>query len=87
MKKYYTTSWSGGRIDEVEIVRETKSSVFLKDTRRRRKVTDSERYCDTWKEAHDWLIGVAERRLSTARRQLEIAQGFSGNVRGMKEPV
>jgi len=41
---------------------------------------------DTWAEAHVELTRRAGDRLATARRQLEVAQGFAGNVRGMRPP-
>lgn len=42
---------------------------------------------DTWAEAHAALMRRADDALAGARRQLEQAQGFAGNVRGMKEPT
>ena len=42
---------------------------------------------DTWAEAHAELTRRADDALAGARRQLEQAQGFAGNVRGMKEPT
>lgn len=41
----------------------------------------------TWAEAHDELMRRAESHLNAARRHLEQAQGFIGNVRGMREPT
>lgn len=42
---------------------------------------------DTWAEAHAELARRAEEKLNQARLQLQQAQGFAGNVRGMKEPT
>jgi hypothetical protein len=41
---------------------------------------------DTWEEARAELTLRADAKLSHARRQLELAQSFAGNVRGMKPP-
>lgn len=41
---------------------------------------------DTWEEAHAELTRRADAHLNAARRQLEQAQGFADNVRGMKPP-
>ena len=41
---------------------------------------------DTWEEAHAELTRRAEHKVNYARYALEQAQGFAGNVRGMKPP-
>lgn len=43
-------------------------------------------YYPTWDEAHQKLLKSAEHELIKARRALERAQGFHGNVKGMKRP-
>lgn len=43
-------------------------------------------YFKTWEEAHSSLMRKAEDRLHSARRQLELAQGVYGKVKGMKPP-
>jgi hypothetical protein len=40
----------------------------------------------TWAEAHAALTRRAEAKLTAARLSLQYAQGFAGNVRGMKPP-
>ncbi len=42
---------------------------------------------NSWAEAHLELTRRADEKLSLARRQLQVAQGFVGNVSGMKEPT
>lgn len=86
MKKFKALSWSGPRIEEVEIVRETDSSVFLLGGQRRAKVSECESYHDSWKEAHELLLARAEGRVSQARRALERANGALGNVKSMSAP-
>lgn len=43
-------------------------------------------YYVSWDEAHRALLERAEDNLAKARRILERAQGFHGNVKGMKRP-
>jgi len=43
-------------------------------------------YYPTWDEAHQKLLKSAEQELINARHALERAQGFHGNVKGMKRP-
>lgn len=61
---------------------------FLVDERGRRtaKKSDGEEYFDTWEEAHAELVRVTEQRVTDARRALELANSYAGNVRGMKNP-
>lgn len=87
----------GGRFKQAEIVavevlRETALCVFLPTNRLRKteqkelKRTEWREYYDTWEEAHVALMEDAERRLISARRALEAAQGYAGNVMGMRPP-
>ena len=41
---------------------------------------------DTWAEAHAELTRRAEAQVAAARRALQVAQSFAGNVKGMKPP-
>jgi len=41
---------------------------------------------DTWEEAHAELTRIVELKVSNARYALQQAQGWAGNVRGMKPP-
>ena len=87
MKTKYLASegWNSPRVETVQVESETSSTVTIKG-KRRKKETQYESYFDTWQEAHEWLLRGAEGRLTSARRSLEMAQGFHGNVKGMKQP-
>ena len=74
-----------------ECTRETASFVWLKgyyfyddDLCKKRKDGD---VFATWAEAHAALTRRADLKLQHARFQLEAAQAFAGNVRGMKPPT
>jgi hypothetical protein len=91
MKKYkarYST-W-GPELVEVEVARETDSSVFISrqfgGQARHAKRSNGDNYFDTWEEAHAYLMAQALDDLNTARKQLERVQGAFGNVKGMKNP-
>lgn len=79
------------RITAYECTKETASFVWLKgfcfgDKDGISKLKKNRDFYDTWAEAHAELTRRADDRLATARRHLEVAQGFAGNVRGMKPP-
>lgn len=84
--KFNASRYARPRIEEVEVDSETASMVIIKG-RRSKKIAERESYHDTWEEAHAWLLQLAEGRLTSARRALENAQGFHGNVKGMKKPT
>lgn len=88
MIKYRTggTYWLRAKIEEVEIEKETESSVWVKG-RRNIKFSRLEVYHDTWEKAHAYLLRIAEEQTAQARRRLEEANGALGNVKGMKKPV
>ena len=87
MSTKYVIGMNGAEIHAYECTKETASYVWLKATygvhTKKRKDGD---VFSTWAEAHTALTRRAELKLSHARRQLELAQGFAGNVRGMKPP-
>lgn len=91
----FVTGWGGDKIDVVEVLRETKASVFLKKNgmtrhskseRREAKYSDYAQYHDTWTDAHTYLVAQAEGKVRAIRLQLEQASGKLGNVKGMKPP-
>lgn len=43
-------------------------------------------YHATWDEAHANLMEHAEQHLQSARSSLSVAQGYHGNVKGLKKP-
>jgi len=85
MVKYRTEdNFYGELIEPVEVERETASSVWI-NGRRNAKITDWRCYHDTWGEAKAYLLKLAESKLNSARRSLELAQGTYGNVKGLKQ--
>ena len=56
------------------------------ETRRTAKLSDYESFFLTWDEAHSYLLGRADAKVSQARRQLELANATLGNIKGMKPP-
>jgi hypothetical protein len=94
----WLTTWRDD-IVRVECARETDSSVWLltdlfyrdgrrlKEPQRQARACPGHKYHDSWEQARGHLLGVAERRLAAARRELEIAQGYYGNIKGMKPPA
>ncbi len=72
-------------IQAVQVEKETKQSVWI-DGRRSAKQTTYENYFDSFDDAKNFLAKLADDKLISARRQLEAARGFAGNVRGLKAP-
>lgn len=81
--KTYRSVYSAPRIDAVEIEKFSDSSVWV-EGRRRARISTYDCYFPTWEEARDILMHDAEVELNHARRRLERAQGYHGNVKGMK---
>ncbi len=87
--KYVVSEWEA-KITAHECTKETASYVWLKGlyygndgTHKKKKNCD---VFSTWAEAHAALTRRAEAKLTAARLSLQYAQGFAGNVRGMKPP-
>jgi hypothetical protein len=81
------------KITEVEVIRETDVSVFVPTNRkedykgrREAKISQFDHYHDTWDLAHADLLDIAEKDVMRARRNLETAKAFYGNVKGMRKP-
>ena len=85
--KYKTGAGSlvDAKVETVQVERETESSVWIRGYRVA-KESDWRMFHDTWEQAHAYLTARAEIRLTNARRQLELAQAFAGNIKGMKKP-
>jgi hypothetical protein len=76
-------------IDAYECTKETASYVWLKGIYDINEITKKRKDGDvfsTWAEAHAALTRRAELNLNHARYALQQAQGWAGNVRGMKPP-
>jgi hypothetical protein len=82
---YEASDWWDSTIKEVEIDRETASSVFIKG-RRTAKKSEYAAYFSTWEGAHAYLLGKAEMKVESARVTLQQAHDKLGNVKGMKKP-
>jgi hypothetical protein len=54
---------------------------------RESRASDWNSYYETWADAHAALLAKAERKLASARRQLERAQGDYGRIKGMEPPA
>lgn len=81
----YMTGWfaKGELIKKIEVEKETEKSVII-DGRRNAKFSEHAQYHESFDEAKAFLMQKAEARLTKARRSLEDAQGFYGNVKGLK---
>ena len=85
----YKTQPSSTVIEAVEVLRETEQCVYVprgKHERREFKATRWDRYHDSWEDAHQYLMSKAERKIDDARRDLQLAQSFLGNVKGLRKP-
>lgn len=85
MIKYKATGFYRPEIKEVEVERETDSSVWISG-RRRGKITDFESFFDTWEDAHSHLLKLSRANVDGARRHLEHVNSTHGNIKGMKRP-
>lgn len=84
------------KIEEVEVLRETAQCIFVPGNktksnptgeRKELKMTEWAEHYDTWDAAHAALAAKAERQVTNARRRLELANSFAGNVKGMRHNV
>lgn len=82
MTKYRTSNWDA-RIEQVEVEKETASCVWIKG-RKRAKATDYHFYFDTFDQAKQKMIEIAQAKVDGLQRQLDNAKGFLGNCKGIK---
>lgn len=78
MRKYRTSKY-GCEIETVEVERETDKSVWI-NGQRNAKRTDWFNYWNTFIEAKNHLMIVAEKKINAARFNLECAEAFYENV-------
>lgn len=81
----------GSKIERIECTKETEKCVWLvrwegQKPSRCDKDSSFYQYHDTWDGARDYLMEKAERGVASARRTLEVANGFLGNVNGLRKP-
>lgn len=77
--------FSLGRISTVQIDRETDSMVWVKG-RGFYKLTRFESYFDTFEQAKNHAIALAEQLVTNAQRQLDYANEQLGNAKDLKDP-
>jgi hypothetical protein len=91
----FKTGFTREPIERVEVLRETKASVYVptngfqpkgEKERREAKMTEYAQYHDTWEAAHEFLMVRAQAEVAKARRSLELANSKLGNIKGMKPP-
>lgn len=88
----WRTGWRT-EIERIECTKETAKCVWhLEDfmggkrERCRDKMGVGWQYHDSWDAARAYLETQAQTKLIAARRQLELAQAFAGNVKGLRRP-
>lgn len=77
MKKYVARKYYN-KIDEVEILRETNSFVYIigyngKEIREA-KISNCDCYFDTYQEAKDWFLKLHNDEIESLERQLNLAK-------------
>jgi hypothetical protein len=86
MIKFKTGGYYGKNlIKEVEVEKETEHFFYIKGSRVK-KEGGYEQYHDTVEAAYAYLLENAEKEAITARLNLERANGYLGNIKGMKKP-
>ena len=89
MKKYRIGGYYV-RIEEIEILRETESSVFIATTHSRKKeqreakVSSYHQYHDTWEAAHKYLLEKASVRVASASRRLDYETATLKTIKAMR---
>lgn len=96
MVRMWKTEGRGCRhavITPADVVRETKRFVYVptgrpeKPERREARSSEWRVYHQTWDAAHEYLTRKAADRIVAARRALELANAFAGNVKGLRKPA
>lgn len=84
MVKYKVDHYWEPRIEKVEVEKESGSSVWIRG-RREAKETQYHAFFNTFQEAKDHLIDVFSKKAQEARLRLDLANGYLGNAKGLKE--
>jgi len=74
-----------GKIEAIEIERETKTMVFLPEGRRESKRTSFQNWFNSWDEAKKFLIEEAETNVNAAAARLNSAKFELDKLRDMSE--
>jgi len=88
--KWKAVLFGAAEIVRVDCIRETTHIVVCREDNSEwsaRKISEGAAYFDSWAEAHAHLTQHAVNRVMGARRQLEVASSYAGNVKGMRAPV
>ena len=83
MIKFRAGGWGNKLIESVEVDRETDNSIFIGKNRNAKR-SSYHNYFDTWDDAKAFLLKNAEDEAASCRRQLEVANGKLGNIRGLR---
>jgi hypothetical protein len=75
----------GHKINQEEVERETKTSVWVRGARHA-KVSQSGSYHDTWQDAHDHIVAGEERAVKGAQAELNRVQAVLRKAKGMRPP-
>ena len=78
--------WDGNCIVREEFVRESEHSVFDAENWRYAKKTNAAQYCDTWAEAHAFLVDYAYAEFGKAVSALEQAEKNLIAIKAMQPP-
>jgi hypothetical protein len=93
MIKYVARTYTINRIEKVEIIKESASTVtFLaggmtQKTRRESKESRSHIYASTWDEAHAFLVSWAQQNIEAIEKQREYSEKQLAEIKGMKNEM
>ncbi len=82
--RYRTGGYGVKEIEEIEIEKETESSVWV-DGCVNRKWTDYHKYHASWKEAKAYLVDVAEQKLKRCLSQYDSARDKLSQIKKLEK--
>lgn len=87
MKKYRASGyrWSAGKIEEIEVERESDQSVWIKGGREA-KVTNYAQIFDDWESAHQLLLHETRQKLEHAKSKMKVYEKELVHIEQMKKP-
>lgn len=93
MIKYRASMGYRPEIEVIDVVSETEKTVTMElkswggnGTRREAKASGFHAWFDSWDEAKNHLLNLAQREVELSRVRLENANSKLGNIKGMKNP-
>ena len=89
MKKFKTIRHYATKIEPVEVIRETAEFVTVRcsgGSFREAKISDYQRFHDTWKEAHAYLLNRAQSNIRRLKDDLLAAKDELATLEAMVEP-